>query len=160
MANDLKNLTGTLDISDYRLTLTGVTMNDDSSRATIAYRGIADPASTSGLINYEYSVNNGETWVAMTVSGSTRSLPFVASPGYAGTIIWETLMDLGTLRYNVQFRIRMRATNTVLTSDYAYYSFIITRVQTDLYAARTAAAFPADYAGIPGGDIMKNAPKS
>jgi len=159
MANGTRDFTGTLDIHDFRMVVSGVTLNDDSSIATIAYKGIASPSATCSLATYQYSADNGTTWTTMTTSSATTGLSFVASPGYSGTLLWQVKTDLGTLRYNTTLRIRFRANDGSLTTNYAMYSFTIVRIQTDLSATRNRPAFPNDYAGIAGGDLMKNAPK-
>ncbi len=159
MANT-RNIPGILDIHDYRMIVISATLNSDSSLATITYEGIADPATSSDIVGYDYSVTNGDTWLLMTTSSSLTGLPFVADPGYIGTFVWQIKEDIGAKRYNNYIRIRLKSSGSSLVSDYAYFTIFIERIQTDLSATKKKNTFPDDYSGISGRDLLKNAPKS
>jgi len=156
--NDYRDLPATINIRDFRMVMGTPALTTDRLGVTIPFTGIADPALTADLLAYEYSTDNGSNWSTMTTASTLTGLAFTPS-GAAFSIVWDATTDVSTLLYNTQLRIRLKAESGSYETAYSSYILFFERtiVNTQL---RTSPGFPADYRGIPGSDLMANAPKA
>ena len=162
MANDIRNITAAIEAYDFRVTFNIPTLSADKQQVLISYNGFASPILTAALTTYEYSMDNGTTWSAMTASGDTTltGLAFTVA-GASLMFKWQAKTDIGTNLYNRQIRIRLRATSGAIVSDYSMYTLFFERLSTNVAAdAESNNPFPEDYSGVPGNELLNNAPKT
>ena len=154
------DIQGDITAYDFRAPIQVPTLSTDKQQVLIPYLGIASPILTANLTSYQYSMDNGVTWSTMTPSGDSvlTSLSFTVS-GTSLLIKWEFKEDIGTTLYNNFVRIRIRATSGIILSNYGMYTLNFERTVTNVAQANENVPFPQDYAGIPGTDLLVNAPK-
>ncbi len=81
--------------------LTDIT-TEQTKDVPVAYQ-ISDREGDPVSLTCEYSPDGGATWKPATVTGQTTA---IASSGYAGTIVWNSAVDVDKLDlFQVQFRI-------------------------------------------------------
>lgn len=160
---DVKDLAGDLNVIDFKINIIGEpVLSVDFNQVALDVTGVANPENTAvDLVAYEYSLDNGVTWVAMTSDSVITGLTY-SPTGTANSFVWNIKEDLGNAIYNTAIKIRFRAqatfgATTVLT-DYKVRSIYLSKetVQTEL---RPESIFPTDYSGTFGSDMLKNAPK-
>lgn len=155
-----EDLAGDIAVYDYRITYGVPSLSTDKQSVIIPYNGIADPALTSALVVYKYSLDNGTSWSDMTPSSTTQltGLSFTAS-GTSLSFEWESKADIGVSMYNTTIRIKLQAQSGSLTTAEATYNLYFERTSTNLAQQADSAPFPDDYSGIPGNELLVNAPK-
>lgn len=159
------DLSGRINTLDFAMVIGSAALSADFQKVTIPYTGSANPARTSSvdIVSTEYSLDDGVTWADMTLdsgSSDTTNLTFDAD-GESYNIVWMAKADIGTQVYNNNIKIRFRAqdafgADTVVATKMRYLFF--PRTVSNQVAA-TSSPFPNDYAGIPGMDLLKNAPR-
>jgi hypothetical protein len=157
MAN--KDLIGNIIINNFKIVLGTLAFNETHTVLIIPYTGIANPAATVNLTTYEYSLD-GATWGTMTAETGTvvTNLNFTTSGG-SFSFNWKIKDDLGSSIYNKSIHIRLQATNgtmlTTMMNSSAYFSKIVVNETP----TKNTTGLPDDYQGIPGSDLLVNAPK-
>lgn len=160
---DVKDLAGDLNVIDFKINSIGEpVLSIDFNQVTMAVTGIANPENTAvDLVAYDYSLDNGITWEAMSTDSVITGLTF-SPTGTANSFVWNIKADLGNAIYNTAIKLRFMAqaifnTETVLT-DYKIRSIYLSK-ETVETVLRPESIFPTDYSGTFGSDMLKNAPK-
>jgi hypothetical protein len=166
MPIDNKDVLANINAVDFKIsTIANPVLSSDFTEVTLVYTGIADPERTASvtLVDYEYSLDNGITWDTMTAgAGSEITGLTFNEAGEDYNFVWEIKYDLISSIYNIPIVIRFRAQATfeadiVLT---AYKTKIINIIKVLTTPEPVGnPIFPDEYSGIPGIDILKNAPK-
>lgn len=165
MAVGTKNIQGSIKAYDFRIAFKTPVLSSNKQQVVLDYYGIANPVLTASITTYQYSTDNGTTWNTMTPSGDTTlsGLGFTTTgvPVSASTFTfkWEFKTDIGTNLYNNLVRVRLQATSGSLVTAYASYTLNFERTVTNVAQQQENIPFPSDYAGIPGTDLLENAPK-
>jgi len=157
MALGKKDLIGDISVIDFRIVFGTAAVSSDHQKVVINYTGYAFPALANGeLTTYEYSLDNGSTWQAMTPSSGTdlTSLGFSAG-GTAHTFEWEAKADEGTDFYNVTVRIRMNAESGSDETGVTSTSYYFERTSTNVAQSAQPSPFPESYAGQSGNELMR-----
>jgi len=153
-----------INVIDFKISkIDNPVLSTDFTELTLVYTGIANPVSTANvtLIDYEYSLDNGITWDTMTTESVITGLTFnVAGEDY--NFVWKIKDDLVSSIYNIPIVIRFRA-QAIFDSDIVLTTYK-TKTINILKAITTPEPvgnpiFPDEYTGVPGSDILKNAPK-
>lgn len=155
---DLKNLSGLVYIRDFRILFGVPALSTDKHQVTIPFTGLANPALTADLTTYEYTLDGGLTWNTMSSSSTIYHLAFTPS-GASFTFTWNSYTQIGADMYNNTIRVRLGATSGAFVTATPMYILYFEKISTDTRLSRTPP-FPADYRGIPGTDLMKNAPRA
>ena len=153
-----RDLPAHIRIRDFRIVIGASFLSPDRLGISIPFTGIANPGLTADLLSYEYSMDNGSNWNYMDTSSTTTGLAFTPA-GASFSLVWNADSDIGTLMFNTHIRIRLKAESgsyeTAFSTCILYFER--TTVNSQLV---TSPGFPADYKGIPGRDLMANAPRS
>lgn len=161
MAVDFKNLQASTDIAVLKIDIGVPYLSSDFRNLVIPYVGTADPASSAvTLSKAQYSLNSGATWLDMTAAPGviTTGLTF-STIGTSLSYTWRARNDIGARIYNTTFMIRFQATAGGFTSLFASKNVFFDRVTNNLSSnVRTQDPFPSDYSGMPGWDLLRNAP--
>jgi hypothetical protein len=158
--NGTKDFKGDIKVYNFRITYGVPSLTSNKQGILIPYNGIAEPALTANITSYDYSMDNGSTWTAMTPSGGTSLTGLSFTPSGASlNFTWLSKSQIGLSMYNNQIRIRLRATSGALLTAYAMYTLYFERTAVNLRAQQTGSPFPSDYSGVPGSDLLENAPK-
>lgn len=156
--------TGRMNAVDFDIDIAAPALSTDFSQVTIPFTGSANPAQTSSvdLTSYQYSMDSGETWSAMTAgTGSDISNLTFEVAGTEHEFIWEAKQDLGTQIYNNNILIRLVGeatfngdTVSVIGTRYVYFARVVTNE-----AEEESSPFPEDYSGTPGYLLLEDAPR-
>jgi hypothetical protein len=157
MSTAYRNLPGNISIREFRMLIGTPVLSTDKTQISIPFTGIANPTLTADLSVFEYSMDNGSNWNTMTTSSTTTGLSFTSS-GAAFTLVWEARSDAAALMFNTYIRIRLRAESGSYETAYATYIIFFEKITTNTQL-QTSPLFPPDYRGIPGTDLMANAPR-
>lgn len=153
----LRNLPAHIRIRDFRIVLGTASLSPDRLGISIPFTGIATPGLTADLLSYEYSMDNGSNWNYMDTSSTITGLAFTPA-GASFSLMWNADSNIGTLMFNTHIRIRLQAESgsyeTAFSTCILYFERTIVNSQLV-----TSPSFPADYKGIPGRDLLANAPK-
>lgn len=156
-----RNLAGDILVYDFRISFNTPYLSTNKQKIIIPYQGVGNPTLTASLVLYKYSLDNGATWYDMTPSTGTQLVGLAFSPtGTAHTFEWESKTDIGTSMYNTSIRIKLKAQSGSIMTDEAPYSLYFERTTTNLAAQAESAPFPDDFSGVPGNELLRNAPKS
>jgi len=163
MAVNHRDFDGDIAVIDFAIVFGAAALSSDKQKVVISYTGYAYPELANvELDTYEYSLDNGSTWTAMTPSGSTQltGLAFTEA-GTAHTFEWMAKDDEGMAFYNVTFRVRMNGVSGADETGLTYGSFYLERNVID-YTAEDAMqlSFPDSYPGMSGYELKQQlAPK-
>lgn len=152
-----KNLSGDISVTDFRIVFGSAAVSSDHQKVAIDYTGYASPELADGaLTTYEYSLDNGSTWQAMTPSSGTdlTSLAFTEA-GTPHTFEWEAKEDEGTDFYNVTVRIRMNAESGSNETGLTSTSYYFERTVSNIAQFAEPSSFPDSYAGQSGNELMR-----
>jgi len=156
--NAIRDLPAHINIRDFRVVIGASSLSPDRLGITIPFTGIANPGLTAELLSYEYSMDNGSHWSYMDTASVTWDLDFTPA-GASFSLLWNADSDIGTLMFNTHIRIRLQAQSgsyeTAFSTGILYFERTIVNSQLV-----TSPSFPADYKGIPGRDLLANAPRS
>jgi hypothetical protein len=159
MAINHKDLDGLISVYDFTIVFGTAAMSADKQKLVINYTGYAFPELAAvELDTYEYSLDNGATWTAMTPSGTTQltGLAFTET-GTAQTFEWMAKEDEGTAFYNQTLRVRINAVEGFSETGLISTSYYIERATTNLASeAAMASQFPDSYPGMSGNELMRN----
>jgi hypothetical protein len=162
MTTSYKAFSGEISVTDFFIIFGAATISADKQKVVISYKGYASPALSDVVLSaYQYSIDNGSTWSAMTASAGTElsDLAFGLT-GTSHTFEWEAKTDVDTAFYNISLRVRFNATSGVTSTGLTSGNFYFPRVTTNSTPVQTQLAFPASYAGQSGADLLKSlAPK-
>lgn len=156
----LQDIDGGIYIQDFRGVPRTLAMYTGMQKVEMTYDAFGNPGLTGvAMTTMEYTVD-GITWHDMTPStdSGVTGLSF-GETGIRQSFRWEVLTDLARTFYNQSIRVRMKFESGVMESDYMDFIMLISKTVTDMSAATNPVGFPEDYKGIPGSDLMKNAPK-
>jgi hypothetical protein len=157
MAINHKDLDGFIEVTDFALIFSTAALSADKQKVVINYVGYGYPELSNVEIDtYEYSLDNGSTWTAMTPSGSTQltSLAF-SEAGTAHTFEWMAKEDEGMDFYNTNLRVRFNAISGVDSTGLIYTSYVFERGVTNLSQQTVQSPFPDSYAGESGWEITQ-----
>jgi len=156
----LKNLPADIQTYDFKVVFGVPSLSSDKQKVEIPYTGIADAALTADIVVYDYSTDNGSTWEQMTPSSGTTltGLSFTAS-GSSFQFDWEAKADLGLSLYNQTLRIRLQAESGGILSNLGLYQVYFERSVSDPSLDQENVPFPEDYKGVPGEQLLTNAPR-
>lgn len=151
------DIEGEISVTDFSITLGTGALSSDKQSIVLNYTGYAYPEKTDVEISvYEYSLDNGTTWSAMTPSISTvlTSLTFSES-GTAHTFEWESKEDEGMDFYNTNLRVRLRGISGLDDTGLSYGSYLFERAVQNLSTISVSPEFPDSYSGISGSDLTR-----
>jgi hypothetical protein len=161
MATGNKDFAGNISVYDYRIRFGVPSVTADTQKIEIPYTAFGNPALTSELTTFDYSMDEGATWDGMTPSDDTVLTGLSFSPsGTALTFKWESKTDIGMTMYNTYIRIRMQAESGDIMTDMTMYTLYFERQVIDYSTTQQAIPFPSDYMGVDGTSLLENAPKS
>jgi hypothetical protein len=152
------NFTGDISVYGLSIKLGQPAISSNKQYIEIPYVGIASPASnTVSIIKYQYSLDNGVTYLNMTPMDSSdiTNLSF-NEDGNAIRFKWNAKADIGNDLYNKSINVILQASEFGLTSAEATRSVYLNRTTTDVAAERAKKVFPDTYGGIPGSVYMQN----
>lgn len=153
-----RDLAGDVYIRDFRILFGVPALSTDKHKVEIPFTGLANPALTANLTTYEYTLDGGLTWNTMSSSSTISRLSFTEI-GAPFTFIWDSYTDISSDMYNNTIRVRLGATSGSFVTATPMYILYFEKISTDTRLSRTPP-FPNDYRGIPGTDLMKNAPRA
>lgn len=155
-----KDIAGDIIVNNFKIVFGTFSFNETHTVLSIPYTGTANPAATADLSTYDYSLN-GTTWTAMTpeVGTDVTGLSFTPT-GASLSFNWEIKQDIGDNIYNREIFIRFQATSGTMTTTLKTYRLYFEKIVSNLTNVQSVSALPDDYQGIPGSDLLKNAPKA
>jgi len=158
MAINHKDIDGLIEVTDFSIMFGAASVSSDKQKVVINYTGYAFPELANvALDTYEYSLDNGSTWSAMTPSGATQltSLSFTEA-GAAHTFEWMAKDDEGMAFYNKTLRVRINAVSGLDETGLTYASYYLEHATENLAdQADKQSSFPDSYAGMSGNELMR-----
>jgi hypothetical protein len=158
-----KDISADVNVVDFKISeISNPVMSDNFNKTIFIFIGVADPQNTDvSLIDYQYSLNNGVTWLPMTAAAGSELTGLTFSPaGVDHNFIWAIKHDIGNSIYNIPIKIRFRAQAT-FDSDIlqtAYKQKTITIVKNVIIPkTNVPPIFPADYSGV---NILRKKPST
>jgi len=158
------DLQGTINVYELKMTVGESAIDTASSyrNINITYTGIASPLDSDvDIITAQYSIDSGTSWEDMTPTAGTvtKGLTFIAS-GEEYTYGWQARTDIGSEMYNNAIRIRFKVSGALGNSLYATKTILFERTVNPPTTSESIVLFPDDYAGVFGGSLLVNAPKT
>jgi hypothetical protein len=137
-------------------------MSDNFNNTILVFIGVANPENTNvSLVSYQYSLDNGVTWLTMTAAAGSELTGLTFSPaGLPYNFIWAIKHDIGNSIYNIPIKIRFRAQATFDsdTVQTVYKTKTITIVKNVIIPkTNVPPIFPADYSGV---NILRKKPST
>lgn len=152
------NFTGAVTVYGLSVRIGSPSISSNKQCIEVPYIGVSDPDSaTVSMVKYQYSLDNGVTYLDMTPvsSADTTNISF-SSSGTNLKFNWDAKKDIGSNLYNTNIRVVLQASEFGLNSSEATRSFVFPRSSTNIEEEKARKAFPDTYEGISGGDYVKS----
>jgi hypothetical protein len=159
-SNNVNILVG-IEIHKFQITQGIYSLTDSNRNVSIRYTGVGDPISTADLSIYQYSSDSGISWQTMSVADGTiiTNLSFTPT-GNELIFTWRIKDDIGENIYNKDILVRIQATSESLSTILTPFSLYFSKIVVNAADANKKPPLPNDYEGIPGWDLLSNAPKA
>ena len=161
MSTQLINIEGSIAIYNFYINLNAPVISTDYQNLVIGYTAVCNPSILADITEYVYSLDNGETWSTMTLTGDSviTNLSFTPT-GSSLSFKWEIKNDLNGDIYNKHIKIKIKASSMDIQTSETVYNIYLNKQVQDLSKAAKTDTFPEDYKGVDGTNLLKNAPKA
>ena len=158
---DYKDIPADVNVVDFKISkISDPVMSDNFNNTILVFTGVANPENINvSLISYQYSLNNGATWLNMTAAAGSELTGLIFSPaGEDHNFVWAIKGDIGSSIYNIPIKIRFRAQATFgLDTVFTMYKQRTITIIKNVIIPETNVLpiFPADYSGVLGSSLIK-----